>query len=413
MGKNPYENALEQLKEATDFLKLDSRTCNLLSGHQNIVKVNIPVRMDSGKRGVFHGYRVQHNNVLGPYKGGVRYHPDVTLEEVKALSMWMTWKCAIAGIPFGGSKGGVVCSPKEMSQGELERLSRGYIRAIAKHIGPWRDIPAPDVYTNAQVMAWYMDEYSRIMGYNVPAVVTGKPVEVFGSQGRDRATGCGLAYILHETMKHLRMSPKRATVAIQGYGNLGHVVAEDLYHQGIRVVAVSDSRGGIYNPKGLDPHEILPHKEKTGSVTGLKGSRDITNEDLLEMDVDILVPSAIENVITGENARYVKAKVVVEGANGPTTPEADRILERNGILVVPDVLANAGGVVVSYFEWCQNLRNYYWELDKVQERLKAIMVRAFWEVEKAMEKHGVNMRTAAYLLAVEKVANAMKLRGWA
>lgn len=412
MGKNPYQNALEQLKRATDFLKLDRKTCGLLSKHQNIVRVKIPVRMDSGKTRTFIGYRAQHNNVLGPYKGGVRYHPGVTEDEVRALSMWMTWKCAVAGIPYGGGKGGVVCSPKEMSQRELEALSRGYIRAIARHIGPYRDIPAPDVYTNAQVMAWYMDEYSRMRGYNVPAIVTGKPVEVFGSQGRDRATGGGLVYVAHEVMKHLKMSPKRTTVAVQGYGNLGHVVAEDLYHEGIRVVAVSDSRGGVCSPRGLDPHKIWPHKKKTGSVLGLEGSRDIANEELLEMDVDILVPSAIENVITEKNARDVKARVVIEGANGPTTPEADKILGKNRVLVVPDILANAGGVVVSYFEWCQNLRNYYWELDKVNERLKAIMVRAFWDVEKAMEKHGVDMRTAAYLLAVEKVSRAMKLRGW-
>ncbi|MCK4714768.1 MAG: Glu/Leu/Phe/Val dehydrogenase, partial [Candidatus Aenigmarchaeota archaeon] len=360
-----------------------------------------PVRMDDGSVKVFRGFRVLHNDSRGPGKGGIRFHPQETADTVRALSMWMTWKCAVAGIPYGGGKGGIICSPKEMSPRELERLSRGYIGGIAKHIGPLKDIPAPDVYTNAQIMAWYMDEYSRMMGYNVPGVVTGKPVEVFGSQGRDRATGCGLVYIVHETMKHLKMNPKRTTVAVQGYGNLGHVVAEDLYHEGIRIVAVSDSKGGVYNPKGLDPHKILPHKKKTGSVRGLKGAQDITNKELLELDVSILVPSAIENVITKENARYVKAKVVMEGANGPTTPEADRILNKNRVLVVPDILANAGGVVVSYFEWCQNLRNYYWELDKVNSRLKVIMVRAFWDVEKAMEKHKVDMRTAAYLLAVE------------
>jgi glutamate dehydrogenase len=412
MTRNPYQNALEQLKTATDFLRLDRKTCSLLAGHQKIIRVKIPVKMDSGKKKTFLGYRAQHNNVLGPYKGGVRYHPDVNEDEVKALSMWMTWKCAIAGIPYGGGKGGIACSPKEMSPRELEQLSRGYIRAIARHIGPLKDIPAPDVYTTPQIMAWYMDEYSRIQGYNVPGVVTGKPVEIFGSQGRDRATGAGLVYVLHETMRHLDMKPKRTTVAIQGYGNLGHVVAEDLYHEGIKVVAVSDSKGGVFNKKGLDPHDILPHKKKTGSVKGLKGARDISNKELLEMDVDILVPSAIENVITEKNARYIKAGVVAEGANGPTTPEADRILKKNKVLVVPDVLANAGGVVVSYFEWCQNLRNYYWELDKVNERLKAIMVKAFWAVEKAMEKHQVDMRTAAYLLAIEKVSGAMKLRGW-
>ncbi len=412
MGKNPYQNALKQLKRATDFLKLDRKVCNLLAKHQNIVKVRIPVKMDSGKTRNFTGYRAQHNNVLGPYKGGVRYHPCVTLDEVKALSMWMTWKCAVAGIPFGGGKGGVVCNPKEMSEGELERLSRGYIRAIAKHIGPRKDIPAPDVYTTPQIMAWYMDEYSKIMGHAVPGVVTGKPVEVFGSKGRDRATGRGLVCIVREVLKYLRKYPEKTTAVIQGYGNLGHVAAEDLIRLGVRVTGVSDSRGGICNPKGLDPKKVLAHKKKTGSVINLPGAKNMSNEELLCLECDLLIPAAIENVITKENAGKIRARVVVEGANGPTTPEADSILDRKKILVVPDILANAGGVVVSYFEWCQNIRNYYWELDKVNKRLNKTMTKAFKEVAEAMEKHKVNMRTAAYLLAVEKVAKAMKLRGW-
>ena len=409
---DPFENAQKQLKKAIDVLKMGDDIYEILKEPKEYFEISIPVRMDNGKIRVFRGYRVHHNNARGPYKGGVRFHPNVNLNEVKALASWMTWKCSVVGIPYGGAKGGAICNPKEMSENEKERLSRGYIQALVNFIGPDRDVPAPDVYTNPQIMAWMMDEFSKIKGYNVPGVITGKPVETFGSEGRNEATGNGLSFVTREILKYLKLDPMKLTAAIQGYGNLGHVVANRYFEMGIKVIAVSDSKGGIYNPNGLNPHEVLAHKKKTGTVVGLNGTKKITNEQLLETKCDILAPCALENVITKENAEKIKAKIVVEGANGPTTPGADEILHRKGIYVVPDILANAGGVTVSYFEWVQNRMNYYWPEKEVNEKLDRIMTKAFSNVVKAMEKYKVDMRTAAYVFAVKRVVDAIKYRGW-
>lgn len=408
---DPFESCQKQLKKAMDVLKMGEDIYEVLKEPKEYLEVSVPVRMDNGKVRVFHGYRVHHNNIRGPYKGGIRFHPDVNVNEVKALAFWMTWKCAVVDIPYGGAKGGVICNPKEMSEGELERLSRGYVRALGDFIGPEKDIPAPDVYTNPQIMAWMMCEFSKRKGYNVPGVITGKPVEVFGSEGRNEATGNGLAFATREVLKYLKLNPENMTATIQGYGNLGHVVADRYLEMGIKVIAASDSKGAIYNPDGLNPHEILAHKKKTGSVVGLRGTKKITNEQLLEMKCDILAPCALENVITKENANKIKAKIIMEGANGPTTPEAENILHKKKILVVPDILANAGGVTVSYFEWVQNLTNYYWSEKEVNEKLDCIMTKAFCKTVEMLEKHKVDMRTAAYILAVKRVAETMRLRG--
>ncbi len=409
---DPFSMALQQLEAAIKHIDIDPNIYEILKYPKRVLNVFIPVRMDNGKIKVFEGFRSQHNDVRGPMKGGIRYHPNVSLSEVKALSAWMTWKCAVVGIPYGGAKGGIICNPKEMSKGELERLTRGYVRAIADYIGPEKDIPAPDVYTDAQVMAWIMDEFSKIKGYNAPGVTTGKPVILGGSEGREEATGVGLVFITRETLKYFKVDPKKSTAVIQGYGNLGHVVAQMFYDMGIKVIAVSDSQGGIYDPKGMDPKKILAHKEKTETVVGLPGTKKITNEELLETKCDILVPAALENQITKENAGRINAKFIIEGANGPTSPEADAILDKKGVIVVPDVLANAGGVTVSYFEWVQNLQNYYWDKEEVNERLDRLMTKAFYKVAETAKKHKVNMRTAAYILAINSVADAIKLRGY-
>jgi len=409
---DPFVCVQKQLKKAIDVLKMGDDIYEVLKEPKEYFEVSVPVVMDNGKVRVFKGYRVHHNNVLGPYKGGIRFHPDVDVNEVKALASWMTWKCSLVGLPYGGAKGGVICNPKEMSERELERLSRGYIRGLRDFVGPEKDIPAPDVYTNPQIMAWMMDEFSRIKGDNVPGVITGKPVQVFGSEGRDEATGMGLVYVTREVLEYLKLNPKETTAVIQGYGNLGHVVAERYAEMGIKVVAVSDSKGGIHKEDGMDPHEVLAHKDKTGSVVGLKGTKKITNEQLLEMECDILAPCALENVITDKNANRIKARIVVEGANGPTTPEADEILHKKKILVIPDILANAGGVTVSYFEWVQNRMNFYWPRDEVNEKMDCIMTNAFQRTVEVMEKYKTDMRTAAYILAVKRVAEVMKLRGY-
>jgi glutamate dehydrogenase len=409
---DPFVCAQMQLKKAIDVLKMGDDIYEVLKEPKEYFEVSVPVKMDNGKVRVFRGYRVHHNNVLGPYKGGIRFHPDVDVNEVKALASWMTWKCSLVGLPYGGAKGGVVCNPKEMSERELERLARGYMRGLRDFIGPDKDIPAPDVYTNPQIMAWMMDEFSRIRGDNVPGVITGKPVGVFGSEGRNEATGMGLVYVTREVLGYLKLDPKNTTAVIQGYGNLGHVVAERYARMGIKVIAASDSKGGVYDPRGLDPREVLAHKNRKGSVVGLKGTKKITNEQLLEMKCDILAPCALENVITDKNANRIKARMVIEGANGPTTLEADRILHKKKILVVPDILANAGGVTVSYFEWVQNRMNFYWSKDEVNEKLDCIMTRAFQRTMEVMEKYRTDMRTAAYILAVKRVSEAMKLRGY-
>jgi glutamate dehydrogenase (NAD(P)+) len=410
---NPFKIAQQQLDTAAKLLKLDPRLWRILRTPMREFKFTISVKMDNGKIKKFVGFRVQYNDARGPCKGGIRYHPEETIDTVRALAAWMTWKTALVDIPFGGGKGGVICDPKKMSKGELERLSRGYIRKIWKEIGPERDIPAPDVYTDSQTMAWMMDEYSMLRGYYCPGVITGKPIEIGGSLGRQDATARGGIYALREATKYLKLDTKEATVAIQGYGNAGSFAAIlSRKILGCRIVAVSDSKGGIYDPGGFDPGEVLEHKRKTGSVVNFPNTKPILNEDLLELDVDILWPAALENVITKENAQRIKAKIIAEAANGPTTPEADEILYKNKVFVIPDFLCNAGGVTVSYFEWVQNLYNYYWTEEEVHQKLDAKMTKAFHDVLNTSLAKKVDMRTAAYLVAVNRVAEAMRLRGW-
>jgi glutamate dehydrogenase (NAD(P)+) len=410
---NPFKIAQAQLDEAAELLGLDEGTHQLLRNPMRELHVTIPVKMDDGSTKVFQGFRSQYNDVLGPTKGGIRFHPEETIDTVRALSAWMTWKCSVVNLPYGGGKGGVICNPKEMSEGELERLSRGYVRAIGRFIGPERDIPAPDVYTTPQIMAWMMDEYSKMLGFNNPGLITGKPLELGGSQGRGDATARGAIYCVREAAKYLKLKVTGGTIAIQGFGNAGAYMAElavDIL--GMKVVAVSDSRGGAVNMKGLDWKAAAKHKQATGSVVGLAGTKPISNEDLLELDVTVLCPAALENVITQSNAGRITAKIIAEAANGPTTPEADRILHKNGILVLPDFLCNAGGVTVSYFEWVQNINGYYWDLKTVHERLNNHMTEAFWKVMDMRDKKKCHARLAAYLVAVKRVADACKLRGW-
>ncbi len=411
---NPFKIAQEQLDKAAKIMKLEPAVHQILREPMRVLEVTIPVKMDDGSVKVFKGFRVQYNDARGPTKGGIRFHPQETLDTVKALAAWMTWKTSVVDLPYGGAKGGVICNPKEMSEAELERLSRGYIRAIGRFIGPEKDIPAPDVYTTPQIMAWMMDEYSKIVGYNTPGVITGKPLEVGGSLGRGDATAKGGMYALREAAKKIKLDLKKATVAVQGYGNAGqfaHKLVTEMF--GSKVVAVSDSKGGIYSEKGLDYDKVLAHKEKTGSVINFPGAKNITNEELLELNVDVLIPAALENQITGKNANNIKAKIVLELANGPTTPEADEILYKKGILDIPDFLANAGGVTVSYFEWVQNINGYYWTEEEVYQKLDQKMTKAFWDVMETMEKYKVEPRTAAYIVAVDRVAKAVKIRGWA
>jgi glutamate dehydrogenase (NAD(P)+) len=410
---NPFKIAQAQLDECAEILHLDPATHALLRDPMREFHVTIPVRMDDGSVQVFKGFRVQYNDARGPTKGGLRFHPDETIDTVRALAAWMTWKTAVVDIPLGGGKGGVICNPKEMSLGELERLSRGYIRAIGHYIGTEVDVPAPDVYTTPQIMAWMVDEYSKMVGYNAPGVITGKPIPLGGSAGRGDATARGGMFTIREAAKVLDMELKDATVAIQGYGNAGqfaHQLIVEMF--GCKVVAVSDSKGGIFTADGLSFEKVLAHKNSTRSVVGYPGTEEITNEALLELDVDILVPAALENQIGGWNAKDVKAKIVAELANGPTTPEADEILHDNGVYVIPDFLCNAGGVTVSYFEQVQNAYDFYWEEDEVHEKLDKKMTAAFHAVHNAAQKHGVHNRLGAYAVAVARVAEAAKLRGW-
>jgi glutamate dehydrogenase/leucine dehydrogenase len=409
---NPREMAQVQLDKAARILDIDESVLGCLKQPKTVLTVAVPVRMDDGRVHTFTGYRSQHNNARGPFKGGIRYHPNVSLDEVIALSMWMTWKCAVVDIPFGGGKGGVICDPKRMSQGELERLTRRYTHAIASIIGPDKDIPAPDVYTTPQVMAWIVDTYSEIQGKRSLGVVTGKPVEIGGSLGRDTATAMGCVIAAREAMAVLKIDPGRATVAIQGYGNAGsyaHRFAQELL--GARVVAVSDSAGGCYSAEGLDHRRIRAHKSKSGHVTDLPGTEPLTNEELLELDVDLLVPAALEDQINETNADRIRARIVCEAANGPTTPAADEVLARKGITVVPDILANAGGVTVSYFEWLQAFNEYPWTESEVNRRLEEKIVRGFHAVHELARRHRVDNRTAALVLAVGRVARALELQG--
>ena len=409
---NPFSVALKQLDEASKIIGIDKGMHDVLAQPKRILIVSIPTRMDNDEIHVFTGFRSQHNDARGPFKGGIRYHPQVSIDEVKALSMWMTWKCAIANIPYGGGKGGIICNPKQMSTGELERMTRRYAYAIADIIGPHTDIPAPDVYTGGKEMSWIMDTYSALKGNFVqPEVITGKPLAIGGSLGRNEATGRGLSFTVREAAKKLGINLRAATVAVQGFGNAGQFAAQLLEEMGAKVVAVSDSQGGISNKNGISIGSARAHKEKTGSVMGFPGSNSISNEEILETDCTILVPAALENQITKNNAANVSAKLVAEAANGPTTPEADEILHKNKIMVIPDVLANSGGVTVSYFEWLQNLRREYWTEEQVNSMLDKKMTEAFSDVYDTHDKYQVNMRKASIALAVGRVTEAIKTRG--
>lgn len=411
MASNPFANAVAQLKNAATVMGLEKATVDALQKPQRVLEVAITVAMDDGTKKVFTGYRVQFNDARGPFKGGIRYHWDTNLNEVKALSFWMAMKCAVVGIPYGGGKGGVTVDPRELSEGELERLSRGWVQAMYKYIGPWKDVPAPDVYTNPKIMAWMVDEYSKLAGEWSPAAFTGKPIEVGGSQGRMFSTSQGGYYVFEALAKKLKLVPGKTTIAIQGFGNVGAFAAEIFHKVGYKIVAVSDSKGGVMNMKGLDIPAVWKHKEATGSVAGFAGTTPVDNKKILELAVDVLIPSALENVITESNAGKIKAKVVLELANGPTTPEADTKLFKRGIPVVPDILANAGGVTGSYFEWVQNLNGYAWTERDVLEKLKPIMVDSFEAVWAMATKHKVSLRVGAYMVAVDRIVKAMKLRG--
>ena len=410
---DPFDIAQRQLDKAAKVINLDKQALAILREPMQILQVRIPVRMDNGKTEVFTGFRVHYNNARGPTKGGIRFHPEESLSTVKALSAWMTWKTAIVGIPLGGAKGGIICDPKKMSAGELERLSRGYVRAIGEFIGPEIDVPAPDVYTTPQIMAWMMDEYENIVRRSAPGVITGKPLEIGGSLGRGDATARGGMYVLREGSKKLGLDLSKATVAIQGFGNAGQFAVKlikELF--GSKVVAVSDTKGGIYAKDGIDFNKLLAHKKSHGTVEDFPGSKNISNEELLELDVDVLIPAAIENQLTASNADKIKAKVILELANGPTTPEADEIFHKRKILLLPDFLSNSGGVTVSYFEWTQNVSGYYWTEEEVYSRLDQILTESAKEVLAASEKYKVDPRTAAYTISIKRVADAMKLRGW-
>jgi len=410
---NPFAISQQQLDTAAKKLNLDPQVHALLREPMRTLEVHFPVRMDDGMVRTFAGFRVQYNDARGPTKGGLRFHPEETIDTVKALAAWMTWKCAVIDIPYGGGKGGVICNPKELSTGELERIARGYIRAIGRFIGPDKDVPAPDVYTTPQIMAWMMDEYATIVGHNAPGVITGKPIALGGSLGRGDATARGVVYCIIEAAKELGINLKGATVAVQGYGNAGYYSAKLMKElAGSKVVAITDSRAGVFDASGIDPDAANDHKQKTGSVSGFKAQKAITNAEILELEVDILIPAAIENVITAKNASRVRAKIIAEAANGPTTPEADGILYKNGKYLIPDFLCNSGGVTVSYFEWVQNIGGFYWTIDEVYARLKEKMVKAFHDVHQMAKVHNVDNRIAAYMVSVARVAEAMQLRGW-
>lgn len=408
---NPFEISKQQFDRAADYLELDNSMRRVLKNAKRQLIVSIPVKMDSGEVQVFEGYRVQHNIARGPAKGGIRYHPQVTLDEVKALAAWMAWKCAVVNIPFGGGKGGVVCDPKKMSMNELERLTRRYAFEIAPIIGPDRDIPAPDVYTNDQTMAWIMDTVSMVRGHTELGVVTGKPVSLGGSQGRNEATARGCLYALREACKVKGIDLNGARVAVHGFGNAGHHIARLVAEDGARVVAIADSRCGIYSENGIDVMAALVHKAQTGSVEGLPQTKEISSEEVLEVDCDILLPSALENSITLENVNRIKARIIAELANGPTTPGADRVFEEAGVFLIPDILANAGGVTVSYYEWVQDLYSFFWTEMQVNNTLEQTIQTSFHSVLDVARKYKTDMRTGAYILAIDRVADATRVRG--
>lgn len=409
---NPLANAQDQLRKAVDRMQADPAVFEVLKEPKRTLTVTIPVRMDDGSIRTFTGFRVQHTDVLGPTKGGIRYHPSVTADEVKALAMWMTFKCSVIGLPYGGAKGGIVCNPKELSKGELERLTRGYVQAIASIIGPEQDIPGPDMNTNAQIMAWIMDEYSRLRGCTVPGVITGKPISLGGSLGRESATAQGLVFVIREAAKKLGLDLTQATAVVQGFGNVGMNTARLLHGLGVKIIAVNDATGGAYASDGLDIDALIAHHSKTGTVMGTPGTESISGEELLTLPCDILVPAAVANQITGDNAGKIRARIIAEGANGPTTLAADTILAAKGVLVIPDILANAGGVTVSYFEWVQNLMNYYWTEAEVINRLEQKMVAAFEDVFNTATEYKCDMRIAAYITALKRLIEPLKMRGW-
>jgi glutamate dehydrogenase (NAD(P)+) len=408
---NPYRISQIQFDIAAEYLKLDQGLRQILRAPKRVLEVSVPTKMDNGQIKVFTGFRVQHNVARGPAKGGIRYHPGVTLDEVKALAMWMTWKTATVNIPYGGGKGGVICDPKRMSKSELERMTRRFASEILPIIGPEQDIPAPDVYTDSQTMAWIMDTYSMTKGYSSLGVVTGKPISIGGSEGRNEATARGCLIAVEEACKLKKMPVRGASVAIQGFGNAGSVAAKLFAEKKARVIAISDSRGGVFNSRGIDPLKAMRYKERSGTVVGMPGTSRISNDDLLAMKCDILIPAALENVITLNNADQIKAKIIAEAANGPTTPHADEVLARKGIMVIPDILANSGGVTVSYFEWVQDLQSFFWSEAEVNSKLELVIRRAFHEVHESARKHRTHLRTGAYALAVGRVADATLVRG--
>lgn len=409
---NPFQNAQLQLKEACDKLGTEPAVYELLKEPLKVLEVSIPVKMDDGTLKVFKGFRAQHNDAVGPIKGGVRFHPNVSCDEVKALSMWMTFKCCVTGIPYGGGKGGIIVDPKELSEGELERLSRGYIDAIYKLIGEKVDVPAPDVNTNAKIMAWMVDEYNKLVGRSAIGVITGKPIELGGSLGRTAATGFGVAVTVREACSRLGIDLPSAKIAVQGFGNVGSYSCINIDKLGGKIVSVAEWNGTIYNEEGLDVKELLEYFKVNKTLVGFPGSKEITQDEFWSLPVDVMIPAALENVITVYNADKINAKIVVEAANGPTTPEADKILAKKGILLAPDILSNAGGVTVSYFEWVQNLYGYYWSEKEVEEKEEDMMVKAFNDIWTIKRDYDVTMRNAAYMHSVKKVAAAMKARGW-
>jgi glutamate dehydrogenase (NAD(P)+) len=408
---NPYDMAVAQFDEAADRLGLSQAMRAILRKPKRELIVNFPVRMDNGDVEMFTGYRVQHNINRGPAKGGIRFSPEVSLDEVRALAMWMTWKCAVVGIPFGGAKGGVICDPHKLSRGELERLTRRYATEISILIGPDSDIPAPDMNTNPQIMAWMMDTFSMHQGYSVPAVITGKPLSIGGSEGRLEATARGVQFMAQEAMRDLGMPMEGCSVVIQGFGNVGSIAARLFHELGCKVVGVSDISGGVYNAKGIDIHRALRYAKEHGSLRGLPDTEAVTNAELLELPCDVLVPAALENQLTAKNASRIQARLIIEAANGPTTPDADRILNDRGIMIVPDILANAGGVTVSYFEWVQDLQRFFWAEHEINNRLESIMTRAYRASRAKAEEQETNLRVGAYLLAVARVAEATETRG--
>ena len=408
---NPYHMAVQQFELAADKLNLSEDMREILRQPKRELTVNFPVRLDSGRIKTFTGYRVQHNVNRGPAKGGIRYSPDVTLDEVKALAMWMAWKTAVVGIPFGGAKGGVICDPKTMSPAELERLTRRYATEISIIIGPRSDIPAPDVNTNSQIMAWIMDTYSMHEGFSSPAVVTGKPLSIGGSEGRNDATATGVLFVTRQAARRLGMPLQGARVSIQGFGNAGSIAARLFHNEGCKIVAVSDTRGGIYNESGLDPSSVLRHKQEQGTVVGFRNAQTIGVQEVLEVPCDVLIPAATEGVITAANADRVLARIIAEAANGPTTPEADEILYKKNVVVIPDILANAGGVTVSYFEWVQDIQSFFWGVEEITQKLEVIMNRAFAAVAEKADLYACNMRLAANMLAISRVAEATQVRG--